>query len=119
MKLFNVLRNFSQMVKNRFNHEKDDNQHRKTDSKNYFDRESSAESYFDGMGLVTATEIIKERIDENTMNECGIDKLENKGRYYLARVSEEKGSISHTVLIDKQNGMVRSLCRKPTMKPIH
>ena len=111
MKLLNALRKFSKMVKNRLNHENDDNQHRKTDSKNYFDRESSADSYFDGMGLVTATEIVKERIDKNTMNVCGIDELENKGRYYLSRVSEAKGSISHTLLIDKQNGMVRSLCQ--------
>ena len=64
------------------------------------------------MGLVTATEIVKERIDENTINEYGIDELENKGHYYIARVSEANGSVVHTMLIDKQNGMVRSLCRR-------
>ena len=119
MKLFNVLKDFSQAVKNRLNNKKNDNQKRLIGSENHLDGENSAETIFDGMGIVTATEIVKERIDENIINEYGIDELKNTGRYYIARVSEAKGSISHTLLVDKQNRMVRSLCRKPTSKPIH
>ena len=114
MKLLNVLKDFSLAVKNRFNHNNYGNQHRLSGSENHFDGENSKEAFFDGMGLVTATEIVKERIDENIINEYGIDELKNTGRYYIARVSEANGSISHTLLVDKQNGMVRSLSRKPT-----
>ena len=119
MKLLNVLKDFSQAVKNRFNHNNNDHQHRLIGSENHYEEENPAETFFDGMGIATATEIVKERIDENIINEYGIDELKNTGRYYIARVREDKGSISHTLLVDKQNGMVRSLCRKPTSKPIH
>lgn len=114
MKLLNVLKDFSIAVKNRFNHNNNGNRHRLSGSENPFDGENSKETFFDGMGLVTATEIVKERIDENIINEYGIDELKNTGRYYIARVSEANGSISHSLLVDKQNGMVRSLSRKPT-----
>ena len=83
-----------------------------TCSEKHYDEKNPEEVFFEGMGLVTATEIVMERINENVINEYGIDEVENTGRYYIARVSEAKGSIIHTLLVDKQNGMVRSLCRK-------
>jgi hypothetical protein len=69
-------------------------------------------SFFDGLGPVTAREIVKRRIDRCIIDECGIKELVDSDRYYIARLSEAKGSIIHTLLVDKQKGMVRSLYRK-------
>ena len=74
--------------------------------------ENAVATFFDGMGSATATEIIKRRIDKHIINKYGIQELTNTGRYYTAQVTEVNGSIIHTFLIDKQNGMVRSLYRK-------
>jgi hypothetical protein len=81
-------------------------------SDNPYDDENVDEFFSDGMSMITATEIIKERINEDLISEYGIDELKNTGRYYIARVSESNGNVVHTLLVDKQNGMVRSLHRK-------
>ena len=79
---------------------------------NPYNVENIDKIFSDGMSMITATEIIKERINEDLISEYGIDELKNTGRYYIARVSESNGNIVHTLLVDKQNGMVRSLHRK-------
>jgi hypothetical protein len=68
--------------------------------------------FFDGMGPVTAREITKRRIDKYIIAEFGVEEFENSERYYVARISEVNGRIIHTLLVDKQNGMTRSLYRK-------
>ena len=88
------------------------NKRRLTNSDKACGGENELTAFFDGMGSVTATEIIKQRIDKRIIADYGIDGLKNTGRYYIARVSEANGSIIHTLLVDKQNGMVRSLYRK-------
>jgi hypothetical protein len=72
-------------------------------------------NFFDGLGPVTAREIVKRRIDRCIIDECSIKELANTDRYYIARLSEAKGSIIHTLLVDKQKGIVRSLYRKANM----
>jgi len=69
-------------------------------------------SFLDGLGPVTVREIVKRRIDKCIIDEYGIEELANTDRYYIARRSEAKGSVIHSLLVDKQSGMTRSLYRK-------
>jgi len=73
-------------------------------------------SFFDGMGPVTAHMIIKRRIDKYIYALYGIEELENNGRYYIARITEANGSVIKTLLVDKQNGMARTLYCKSVGK---
>ena len=99
-----------------FNNEKLKNQHTMKDSVNRDIDHACVETFFDGMGPQTATEIIKRRIDKHIINQYGIEEFHNKGRYYIARVNVGNGKIIHTMLIDKQNGMVRSLYKSAKSK---
>ena len=117
MKLFNVFKDFSIIVKNKLNNDGNVvNKLRSTNLDENLEEEMVEPSFFDGMGSATATEIIKRRIDQNDIDEYGITDLENTGRYYIAHVSEGNGSIIHTLMVDKQNGMIRSLSRKATAR---
>ena len=109
---FNVFKNVSRIVKNKLNNRTVINKRRATNPNDHNEGEMVEPSFFDGMGSATATEIIKRRIDKDDLDEYGITDLENTGRYYIAQVSEANGSIIHTLMVDKQNGMVRSLYRK-------
>jgi hypothetical protein len=113
MKLLNALRDFNRKIIHKFNVNKNGIfKNRKPILDAPYDDENVDELFSDGMSMITATEIIKERINEDLISEYGIDELKNTGRYYIARVSESNGNVVHTLLVDKQNGMVRSLHRK-------
>lgn len=68
--------------------------------------------FFNDMGPITAREIHKRRLDKHIMAEMGINGTRNLGRYQIVRMQEVNGSITHTLLVDKQKQMVVSLCRK-------
>ena len=118
MKQFNVLKDFKRIANNSSNNRNDAHKRRSANPDDHHEAEMVEPSFFDGMGSATATEIIKRRIDKNDIDEYGITDLKNTGRYYIAQVSEANGSIIHTLMVDKQNGMIRSLSRKPTGKSI-
>jgi hypothetical protein len=117
MKLINPFKNLGKIVRNKLNiNRKNVSEHRCIGSDYHYDDKKSEESIFNGMGPDTATEIIKRRIDKCIINEYGINELKNTGRYCIARVSEANGNLIHTLLVDKENGMTRSLCRKVAKK---
>ena len=118
MKQFSGLKDFKRIVINYFSNRNDVNKRRSTNPDDHHEAEMVEPSFFDSMGSATATEIIKRRINKNDIDEYGITDLKNTGRYYIAQVSEANGSIIHTLMVDKQNGMIRSLSRKPTGKSI-
>jgi hypothetical protein len=70
------------------------------------DREAVRE-LFDGMSTGTARIIIEKEIDRRIAEEYNIDVLENKGRYYAARIVRPDGSAIRRLLVDKQTGMVQ------------
>jgi len=116
MKIKNFFKSFRKHIKSNIHSDK--TEHNKAEIKKSprnFDSDNTLSTIFDGMGPATATAIIKRRIDKHIINEYGIDELTNTGRYYIARVSEANGIIN-AYLIDKQNGMVRSLYRKYSEK---
>jgi hypothetical protein len=68
--------------------------------------------YLEGMGTATARILINKRLSEKFIKKYGLKDLENKGRYYSAKIIEPNGKLIDEVLIDKQNGVINSLHRK-------
>ncbi len=62
---------------------------------------------FDGMSTGTARIIIEEELDGQIAESYSIDGLENKGRYYAARIVRPDGSSIRRLLVDKQTGKVQ------------
>lgn len=59
--------------------------------------------FLDGMSTGTARFIIDREVDPGILEKYDIKELENKGRYYLARIVNKEGEVAETVLIDKLN----------------
>ena len=63
----------------------------------------------DGMETGTARFIIDRKLPDNLGELYHIEGLENKGRYYLAKIIGEGGQVVNQLLVDKQNGAVHFL----------
>lgn len=59
--------------------------------------------FLDGMSTGTAKFIIDREVDGDILGKYHIKDLENKGRYYLAKIINQEGQVGETVLIDKLN----------------
>ena len=59
--------------------------------------------FLDGMSTGTARFIIEREVDPSILKNYHIKDLENKGRYYLAKIINQDGKVTDTVLIDKLN----------------
>jgi hypothetical protein len=59
--------------------------------------------FLDGMSTGTARFIIDREVDPDILGKYDIKGLENKGRYYLAKIVNQDGEVADTVLIDKLN----------------
>ena len=59
--------------------------------------------FLDGMSTGTARFIIDREISTDLLEKYDIKDLENKGRYYLAKIVNQDGDVVDTVLIDKLN----------------
>jgi hypothetical protein len=59
--------------------------------------------FLDGMSTGTARFIIDREISSELLEKYSIKDLENKGRYYLAKIVNQDGEVADTVLIDKLN----------------
>ena len=59
-----------------------------------------------GMSTGTARFIIDREVDPAILEKYNIKELENKGRYYLAKIVNQDGEVAETVLIDKLNRSV-------------
>ena len=62
---------------------------------------------FDGMGTGTARIIIEREMSREFQEKFNIDQVENRGRYYLAKIFRQDGSIIQRLLVDKQTGNVQ------------
>ena len=59
--------------------------------------------FLDGMSTGTARFIIEREFNPELLEKYDIKDLENKGRYYLAKIINQDGEVADTVLIDKLN----------------
>ena len=71
-------------------------------TKNSKDLEPGLE-FLDGMSTGTARFIIDREFSPDILGKYDIKDLENKGRYYLAKIVNQDGEVADTVLIDKLN----------------
>jgi hypothetical protein len=65
--------------------------------------EEAGLDFLDGMSTGTARFIIEREVDPSILENYHIKDLENKGRYYLAKIINQDGQVVETVLIDKLN----------------
>jgi hypothetical protein len=61
---------------------------------------------FDGMSTGTARVVIDREAGEQLPADGTVD-LENKGRYYVAKIISHNGRVLRQLLVDKQTGEVR------------
>lgn len=61
---------------------------------------------FDGMSTGTARIVIERAAGDRLPAEYGVD-LQNKGRYYVAKIVAANGGVLKRLLVDKQTGDVR------------
>ena len=61
----------------------------------------------DGMGTGTARIIIDREASRRISEDFNLKGLENKGRYYVARVVRPDGSLIDELLVDKQSGRIQ------------
>jgi hypothetical protein len=87
------------------NHSRGDNMRSKPENdniKNSVESEPGLE-FLDGMSTGTARFIIDREFSPDLLEKYDIKDLENKGRYYLAKIVNQDGEVTDTVLIDKLN----------------
>ena len=109
MKIFASIRNFFQQRKlvhySGHNLSKEDKSRRNSQNdniKNPVESEPGLE-FLDGMSTGTARFIIDREFSPDILGKYDIKDLENKGRYYLAKIVNQEGEVADTVLIDKLN----------------
>ena len=109
MKIFASIRNFFQQLKivhdSGHNLPKQNKPHRnlqKNNIKNPVQSEPGLE-FLDGMSIGTARFIIDREVNPDLLEKYDIKDVENKGRYYLAKIVNQEGEVADTVLIDKLN----------------
>jgi hypothetical protein len=64
---------------------------------------------FDGMSTGTARIIIEREVNQVISEKFSINTLENKGRYYIAKIVRPDGSPIQSLLVDKQTGSVQMI----------
>ena len=111
MNIIAAIRNFfkPERVSHNSDHnlKKEDDQRRQISSqndgiKNTVEAEPGLE-FLDGMSTGTARFIIDREVSPDQLEKYDIRDLENKGRYYLAKIVNQDGEVADTVLIDKLN----------------
>ena len=75
------------------------------------DEKKVVEELFDGMSTGTARIIIEQDLDRQISEEFNISTIENKGRYYIAKIVRPDGSPIQRLLIDKQSGNIQMVGR--------
>jgi hypothetical protein len=66
---------------------------------------------FDGMSTGTARIIIEREVSQTIREKFNINPIENKGRYYVAKIVRPDGSPIQNLLIDKQTGSIQMVGR--------
>jgi hypothetical protein len=109
MKIFTTIRNFFQQRDTVHHSDSNFTQHdnslhnsQNNNMKNPVNLEPGLE-FLDGMSTGTARFIIDREFSSDILEKYNIKDLENKGRYYIAKIVNQDGEVADTVLIDKLN----------------
>lgn len=109
MKIFESIHNFIQPKKTVPSSGNDNPKKGSSDRDLRQDHGSNSEGpepgldFLDGMSTGTARFIIDREVGPDMLDKYDIKDLENKGRYYLAKIVNQDGDVTETVLIDKLN----------------
>ena len=109
MKIFASIRNLLKLGKisnySENNLQKKDTPHSNRQDENVANSVESEPGlgFLDGMSTGTARFIIDREVNPDLLEKYNIKDLENKGRYYLAKIVNQDGEVADTVLIDKLN----------------
>ena len=109
MKMIASFRNFFQQKKSvdssGYNISKQNELHRSSQNDNIKNPAGPKPGleFLDGMSTGTARFIIDREVNPDLLEKYDIKDLENKGRYYLAKIVNQDGEVADTVLIDKLN----------------
>lgn len=74
-------------------------------------RNEILQELFDGMSTGTARIIIEQEVSRQISEAFDIRPVENKGRYYIAKIVRPDGSPIQRLLVDKQTGSVQMVGR--------
>jgi hypothetical protein len=66
---------------------------------------------FDGMSTGTARIIIEREVSQTIREKFSISPIENKGRYYVAKIVRPDGASIQRLLLDKQTGKIQLVGR--------
>ena len=66
---------------------------------------------FDGMSTGTARIIIEREVSQTVSEKFKLSSIENKGRYYIAKIVRADGSSLQSLLVDKQTGNIQMIGR--------
>lgn len=66
---------------------------------------------FDGMSTGTARIIIEREVSQTVSEKFKLSSIENKGRYYIAKIVRTDGSPIQSLLVDKQTGNIQMIGR--------
>jgi hypothetical protein len=78
-----------------------------TSSGKNFSQNKIIQELFDGMSTGTARIIIEQEVSRAIKEKFKIDRVKNKGRYYMAKIVRPDGSTIQQLLVDKQTGSVQ------------
>ena len=70
-----------------------------------------AQELFDGMSTGTARIIIEREVSQTVSEKFKLSSIENKGRYYIAKIVRADGSPIQSLLVDKQTGNIQMIGR--------
>ena len=66
---------------------------------------------FDGMSTGTARIIIEREVSQTVSEKFKLSSIENKGRYYIAKIVRTDGNPIQRLLVDKQTGNIQMIGR--------
>jgi hypothetical protein len=73
----------------------------------HFSQNEIIRELFDGMSTGTARIVIEQEVSQAIQEKFKIEQVENKGRYYMAKIVRPDGSTIQRLLVDKQTGNVQ------------
>jgi hypothetical protein len=88
-----------------------DESNRTTKSEKLSSENEIIRELFDGMSTGTARIIIEREVSQAISEKFKIGQVENRGRYYTAKIVRSDGSTIQRLLVDKQSGIVQLVGR--------
>ena len=108
----NPKKQILKFIQSIYNSESESDSSEKTDeTENKSSEKEIIQELFDGMSTGTARVIIERDVGQAISEKFNISSVENKGRYYIAKIVRPDGTSIQRLLLDKQTGSVQMVGR--------